>query len=132
MLKLTIEDVQDMFPNAESADVYAFHEFAYQFFGNNKDTDDRFQNMLDHFKEDEKTEADTEDTRSYNVGASNYSDHKIQPWDIWIDWKLNPFDADIIKRTLRDKKSDDRQMDYEKIVHICKERIRQLKTGIQI
>lgn len=31
------------------------------------------------------------ETRSFNIGASNYSDHIIQPWSIWIDWNLNPW-----------------------------------------
>lgn len=69
------------------------------------------------------------DTRSHNVGESDYSKHKIQPWDIWIEYKLNPFDADIIKRVLRHKKTDSRKMDYEKIIHICQERIRQIDSG---
>ena len=61
-----------------------------------------------------------EDIRDYNIGESDYSKHKIQPWDIWIEYKLNPFDADIVKRVLRHKKTDSRKMDYEKIIHICK------------
>lgn len=66
------------------------------------------------------------DTRSYNVGESDYAKHKIQPWDIWLEYNLGPWDADIIKRVLRTKKSDGRRLDYEKIIHICKERIRQI------
>lgn len=69
------------------------------------------------------------DIRSFNVGSSDYSKHKIQPWDIWIEYKLNPFDADIIKRVLRHKGTDSRKMDYEKIIHICQERIRQIDNG---
>ena len=69
------------------------------------------------------------DTRSYNVGASDYSKHRIQPWDIWIEYGLNPFDADIVKRVLRRKAGEDRVTDYKKIVHICQERIRQLEAG---
>lgn len=69
------------------------------------------------------------DTRSYNVGASDYSKHRIQPWDIWIEYGLNPFDADIVKRVLRRKAGEDRVTDYKKIVHICQERIRQLQAG---
>lgn len=72
---------------------------------------------------------DTTETREYNVGNSNYSEHIIQPWSIWIDWNLNPWDADIIKRVLRTKEGEDRIMDYNKIMHICKERIRQLENG---
>ena len=65
--------------------------------------------------------------RSFNVGNSDYHYHFIQPWSIWIDWNLNPWDADIIKRVLRTKSGDSRLLDYEKIIHICQERIRQLK-----
>ena len=69
---------------------------------------------------------ETPNIRSYNVGSSNYAKHKIQPWDIWLEYNLNPWDADIIKRTLRTKEGDSRILDYEKIIHICQERIRQL------
>ena len=68
--------------------------------------------------------------RSYNVGNSDYSRHVIRPWSIWIDWNLNPWDADIIKRVLRTKEGDSRISDYEKIIHICTERIRQLKSEL--
>lgn len=64
--------------------------------------------------------------RNHNVGKSNYSKHTIQPWSIWLDWELNPFDADIIKRVLRTKDDTPRREDYEKIIHICQERIRQI------
>ena len=75
--------------------------------------------------------------REYNVGNSNYSKHKIQPWDIWREYNLNPWDADIVKRVLRIKeepgksKEDARIMDYEKIIHICRERIRQIEEDKQ-
>ena len=65
-------------------------------------------------------------SREYNIGSSNYADHIIQPWSIWIDWNLNPWDADIIKRVLRTKLNSSRKEDYHKIIHICEERIRQL------
>ena len=68
-------------------------------------------------------------TRSYNVGNSDYAKHKIQPWDIWKEYGLNPWDADIVKRVLRNKTGEDRRLDYEKIIHVCKERIRQLNEG---
>ena len=69
---------------------------------------------------------DEVDIRSFNIGKSNYSKHLIQPWSIWIDWNLNAFDADIVKRVLRTKEGESRVQDYEKIIHICNERIRQL------
>ena len=68
------------------------------------------------------------ETRAANVGASDYSQHIIQPWTIWQDYNLNPWDADIVKRILRTKQGDSRRLDYEKIIHICKERIRQIDT----
>lgn len=68
------------------------------------------------------------DIRNNNVGSSNYSQHVIQPWSIWIDWELNPWDADIIKRVLRTKDNTPRREDYEKIIHICKERLRQIEN----
>jgi hypothetical protein len=71
---------------------------------------------------------ETNNVRYYNVGTSDYAEHTIQPWTIWLDWNLNPWDADIIKRVLRTKANDTRISDYEKIKHICDERIRQLRT----
>ena len=74
-------------------------------------------------------DCDTEvDIRSFNIGNSDYSKHIIQPWSIWIDWSLNAWDADIVKRVLRTKQGESRIMDYEKIIHDCNERIRQLKN----
>ena len=64
--------------------------------------------------------------RDHNVGESDYSVHLIQPWSIWIDYALNPWDADIVKRVLRTKQGEDRKQDYQKIIHICEERIRQI------
>ena len=72
-----------------------------------------------------------EDVRSYNVGQSDYSKHRIQPWDIWLEYKLNPWDADIVKRVLRTKGTDSRKLDYEKIIHVDKERIIQLDAGYE-
>ena len=54
--------------------------------------------------------------RTYNVGSSDYSKHIIQPWSVWLEYKLNPWDADIVKRILRTKETDSRKLDYEKII----------------
>lgn len=64
--------------------------------------------------------------RDYNVGKSDYAKHTIQPWDIILEYGLNYWDGDIIKRVLRAKEGESRRLDYEKIIHICKERIRQI------
>ena len=71
-----------------------------------------------------------ENVRSYNVGASDYSKHKYQSWDFWLTFVLNPFDADLCKRILRTKATDTRLLDYQKIKHICGERLRQLEEGL--
>lgn len=73
---------------------------------------------------------DENNVRNHNVGTSDYSTHVIQPWAIWLDWNLNPWDADIVKRVLRNKLGESRKQDYEKIIHICQERIRQIETQI--
>lgn len=76
------------------------------------------------------------EVRKDNVGKSNYSKQFIQPWSIWKDYNLNPWDADIVKRVLRTKeeanmsKIEARIMDYKKIKHICDERIRQLEFNM--
>lgn len=66
------------------------------------------------------------EVRRHNVGCSDYARHTIQPWAIWMDWELNAWDADIVKRVLRTKETESRISDYKKIIHDCQERIRQL------
>lgn len=66
--------------------------------------------------------------RAYNVGTSDYSTKLIQPWAIWQEYDLNPWDSDILKRLLRTKEGDSRELDYQKIIHICQERLRQLES----
>lgn len=68
----------------------------------------------------------SENVQSYNVGKSDYAKHAIQPWDIWKEYNLNPWDADIVKRVLRTKEGEPRTLDYEKIIHICRYRIAEL------
>lgn len=72
----------------------------------------------------------SENVQSYNVGKSDYAKHAIQPWDIWKEYNLNPWDADIVKRVLRSKEGEARTLDYEKIIHICKYRIAELSKGV--
>ena len=40
-------------------------------------------------KKVEKSEA--EDIRTYNVGASDYAQHKIQPWDIYLEYNISKY-----------------------------------------
>lgn len=79
---------------------------------------------------------DNTKTRSYNVGKSDYSKQIIQPWTVWLSYpNLTSWDHDIIKRVLREKEGESRKMDYEKIIHICNERIRQIdndESGVDI
>ena len=76
------------------------------------------------------------DVRSFNIGNSDYAEHKIQPWDVWIAYRLNPFHADMVKRLLRTKAEEGmspleaRRLDYEKIKHIAMECKRQNAEGI--
>lgn len=72
----------------------------------------------------------SENVLSYNVGKSDYAKHAIQPWQIWKEYNLNPWDADIVKRVLRSKEGEERTLDYEKIIHICKYRISELSKEV--
>lgn len=72
----------------------------------------------------------SENVQSYNVGKSDYAKHAIQPWDIWKEYNLNPWDADIVKRVLRTKEGEARTLDYEKNIHICKYRIAELSKEV--
>lgn len=76
---------------------------------------------------------DRSGVRDYNIGKSDYAKHIIQPWAIWIEYELDPWEADIVKRILREKNEpgfssiESRIMDFQKIIHIATEKIRQLK-----
>lgn len=72
----------------------------------------------------------SENVLSYNVGKSDYAKHAIQPWQIWKEYNLNPWDADIVKRVLRSKEGEERTLDYEKIIHVCKYRIAELSKEV--
>ena len=75
--------------------------------------------------------------RDAHVGKSDYSEHVIQPWTIWLEYNMNAWDADIVKRILRTKEEagmtpeEARKLDYQKIIHDAQERIRQLDIEIQ-
>lgn len=62
----------------------------------------------------------TADVHSFNVGKSDYSTHKIQPWDIWEEYNLDPWEADVIKRILRKKEGTSRVEDLAKCIHILR------------
>ena len=71
----------------------------------------------------------------YNIGKSNYAKHKIQPWEIWTEYKLDPFRADLIKRTLRTKEEEGMSLretkiqDLEKMQHIIDKMLDLYKTN---
>ena len=82
---------------------------------------------------------DAEEIRNHHIGNSNYSQMPkgYQPWDLWKIFHMNPFDADILKRLLRTKTEpgmtpqESRKLDYEKIIHVCQERINQIDEGYE-
>ena len=85
------------------------------------------------------TQFEAEEVRNHNVGNSNYSQMPkgYQPWDLWKIFHMNPWDADILKRLLRTKAepcmtmAESRKMDYQKIIHVCQERINQIDEGYE-
>ena len=80
---------------------------------------------------------EAEEIRNHHVGNSNYSQMPkgYQPWDLWKIFHMNPWDADIQKRLLRTKAepcmtmAESRKIDYQKIIHVCQERINQIDEG---
>ena len=85
------------------------------------------------------SQINTGSIRNYNVGNSNYAKMPAgyQPWDLWKVYHLNPWDADILKRLLRTKTEsgmtpqESRKLDYQKIIHVCQERINQIDEGYE-
>lgn len=119
---LTEENVNDTFTKFNLQEVDSKHhskwaDWAY----NNVDTLNYLQ-YLGVISLQEDT------TRNHNIGKSNYSNHIIQPWAIWIDHKLDSWRADIIKRVLRSKSPEDEVLDLQKIKHDCDELLRQHDT----
>lgn len=69
---------------------------------------------------------DESGVRGRNFGASDYNEHIIMPWTIFLDHpELNFWEQDIIKRILRRKDTDPRTMELDKIIHDCEEMLRQ-------
>ena len=85
------------------------------------------------------TQFGVEEIRNHHVGNSNYSQMPkgYQPWDLWKIFHMNPWDADILKRLLRTKAepcmtmAESRKLDYQKIIHVCQERINQIDEGYE-
>ena len=61
----------------------------------------------------------SKDPRDYSVGNSQYHTKRIQPYDIWEEYSLDPWRADIVKRILRTKSPEDTALDLHKIIHVC-------------
>ena len=86
-----------------------------------------------------KTQINAGSIRNHNVGNSNYAKMPAgyQPWDLWKVYHLNPWDADILKRLLRTKTEsgmtpqESIKLDYQKIIHVCQERINQIDEGYE-
>lgn len=73
--------------------------------------------------------------RFSHVGASDYSTKVIQPWSIWLEYDLDGWEADIIKRVLRTKLDGRdirtiREEDYKKIKHLCDEKLSHIRAGV--
>ena len=95
-----------------------------------KEISDKLYSKLLHLGIISEENEEFNSVRSLNVGTSDYSKHIIQPRSIWLDWNLNSWDANIVKLVLRNKLGESRKQDYEKIIHICQERIRQIENQI--
>ena len=65
-----------------------------------------------------------------NIGESDYSTRKIQPWDVWESFNPTPWEADIIKRLMRTKSAEDDELDLQKIRHVCEYKMMELDSDV--
>jgi len=68
--------------------------------------------------------------RAKQVGGNHYNSHKIQPWDIILDYDLDYWEGNVIKYVCRAKDPTKRKEDLEKAKHYLEECLRQLDAGM--
>jgi len=68
-----------------------------------------------HLKPYDKQIPLAKDTMKSSVGDSEYHTKATQPWDLWLNITLTPWQADCVKRLLRRSESRD---DLNKVKHI--------------
>ena len=54
---------------------------------------------------------------SYQVGGNHYVKRKIQPWEIWKAYEMNPWEANALKYLLRYKDKGKPLEDLKKFKH---------------
>ena len=57
------------------------------------------------------------DSVSYQVGGNHYVKRKIQPWEIWKAYEMNPWEANALKYLLRHKDKGKPLEDLKKCRH---------------
>lgn len=67
--------------------------------------------------------------RGRNFGASDYNEHVITVWSIWLDYpNLSEFKKMMIKYLLREKDTDPEELDLNKVKHYAEEILRQIEV----
>ncbi len=67
--------------------------------------------------------------RDAQVGGDHYRKRKIQPWDIWKEYKLDPWLANVVKYVLRAGHKGSALEDLKKARHYLDEAIAQREGG---
>jgi hypothetical protein len=75
--------------------------------------------------DDSEIYAGQSDVMMTNVGESDYSTKKIQPWDIIDEYNLDFYEGNVLKYLLRTKGS--RREDLEKIRHYIDKMLHDIK-----
>lgn len=71
--------------------------------------------------------------KSHNIGESDYSEHRIQVWDIVDEYNLDFYEGNILKYLLRRKGKDsdhrntNRFMDLQKLIHYAQRKMERLE-----
>lgn len=64
-------------------------------------------------------------------GGEHYRKYgKLQPWDLWSVWQLDPFQATVVKYTIRVKGDTAKQLeDIDKAIHTLQKYKEEIAAG---
>jgi len=72
----------------------------------------------------------SDDPAKRQVGGDHYvSQGRMQPWEIWKHYKLNPWEASAIKYILRRKDPAKRAEDLRKAAHCLEYLVQMVEAG---
>lgn len=95
--------------------------------------DGLYDRFAEFFAKSEETADNKIPLQSFNVGESDYSEHRIQVWDIVDEYNLDFYEGNILKYLLRRKGNDsdhrntNRFIDLQKLIHYAQRKMERLE-----